>query len=574
MLAYDIYEKQMLHYDIITKGPIPTLYDPDGIYPYESYVETVKRPRHKDYKMIEIENNFIKAVFCPDLGGKLFSLRLKSKEKEVLYDSMAVKPVRILPRMAFISGGIEVSFPISHTPSQIEKVCYQVERVDDRLYVRMGETEICHGMQWTLEFSLGEEDRFLTQRVIFNNPTNKVHPYMSWSNAAVPAREDSIISYPNGRVLSHSREMSEFDWNGDKKVSDFDRMYGFFWKTTDCNAFGVYNPSLGTGLYHIADQEEASGMKLWLYGIGEEERWAYQTSIKKESYVEIQASSIKEQADKKELRPYESTSRTEFWIPADQYYDIHSLKLPEVNLVPVDTVPFFPVADREKNIAWKKVCYAYENKQMADPKIIGHCNWPPCGIEGLKEALRYFSEADGDPMWKYYYALYLLAEDESNNEKAIGLLTESDIPEAYAFLGRIYRLKKQYERSLEALMKIKDPSWSNHPQIVYERDLTLEKFKDKMDLRVKYLNDIDEIKDDYIVERRVKCLMDCGEYEMAKELLLSHKFELVHQRYDRTKMLREILDQLGEKPVLCVPQNIGEDELATYGAYRINEEGA
>jgi tetratricopeptide (TPR) repeat protein len=571
MLTYRIYEKQMLYYDIVSKGPIPTLYDPDGIYPYESYVETVKRPKHKDYEMIEIENNFIKAVFCPDLGGKLFSLRLKSGDKEVLYDSMAVKPVRILPRMAFISGGIEVSFPISHTPSQIEKVCYKVEKMEDRLYVWMGETEICNGMQWTFEFSLGEDDEFLTQRAVFNNPTGKVHPYMSWSNAAVPARADSIISYPNGRVLSHSKEMSELDWSGDKKVSDFNQMHGFFWKTTDCNAFGVFTPTLGTGLYHIADKEEASGMKLWLYGIGEEERWAYQTSMKKESYIEIQASSIKEQADKKELKPGESTSRTEFWIPSDQHRDIHSLQLPKVNLIPIDTVPLFQVADREKNIAWKEVCYAYETKQAIDPKIIGYCNWPPCGISGLKEALRYFSTMDSNSIWKYYYALYLLAEDNSNYEKALALLTESDTPAAYALLGRMFRLKKQYEQSLQAFEKINDPVWSNHPQIVYERDLTLENLKDKIDLRVKYLNAIDETEDDFIVERRVKCLMDCGEYKMAKELLLSHKFELVHQRYDRTKMLKEILDNLGEKHKLGVPQNIGEDELATYGAYRVNE---
>jgi hypothetical protein len=571
MLTYRIYQKELLHYDIVSKGPIPTLYDPDGIYPYESYVETVKRPRHKDYEMIEIENNYMKAVFCPDLGGKLFSLRLKSNEKEVLYDSKAVKPVRILPRMAFISGGIEVSFPISHTPSQIEKVCYKVEKLEDRLYVWMGETEICNGMQWTLEFSLGEEDRFLTQRVIFNNPTGKVHPYMSWSNAAVPARADSIISYPNGRVLSHSKEMSELEWNGNKKVSDFNQMHGFFWKTADCNAFGVFTPTLGTGLYHIADSKEASGMKLWLYGIGDEERWAYQTSMKKESYVEIQASSIKEQAEKKELKPGESTSRTEFWIPTDQQCDIHSLQLPKVNLIAVDTVQLFPVADREKNLAWKEVCHAYETKQTIDVTTIGHYNWPPCGISGLKEALLYFSEVDSNSKWKYYYALYLLAEDDSNFEQAIALLKESETSAAYALLGRIYRLKKQYKESLQAFENIKDPVWSNHPQIVYERDLTLEHLNDKIDLRVNYLDAIDEIDDDYIVERRVKCLMDCGKYEAAKKLLLSHQFELVHQRYDRTKMLQDILEKLGEGHGLSIPQNIGEDELATYGAYRVNE---
>jgi len=32
------------------------------------------------------------------------------------------------------------------------------ERTAERLYVRCGETEIRFGMQWTVEYSLGEDD--------------------------------------------------------------------------------------------------------------------------------------------------------------------------------------------------------------------------------------------------------------------------------------------------------------------------------------------------------------------------------------------------------------------------------
>ena len=66
--------------------------------------------------------------------------------------------------MAFISGGLEVSFPISHTPSQIETLHLQVVEHSDRCYVYCGETELRFGMQYTLEFSLGAGDNFLTQR--------------------------------------------------------------------------------------------------------------------------------------------------------------------------------------------------------------------------------------------------------------------------------------------------------------------------------------------------------------------------------------------------------------------------
>ena len=43
-------------------------------------------------------------------------------------------------------------------------------------------------------------------------------------------------------------------------------MTGYFWKTKDTNAFGAFTPSFGTGLYHVADESVAPGIKLWSYG--------------------------------------------------------------------------------------------------------------------------------------------------------------------------------------------------------------------------------------------------------------------------------------------------------------------
>jgi hypothetical protein len=58
----------------------------------------------------------VKATICPDLGGKVYSLIHKPSGKEVLYVPDVIRYTRILPRFYFIAGGIEVSFPISHSP--------------------------------------------------------------------------------------------------------------------------------------------------------------------------------------------------------------------------------------------------------------------------------------------------------------------------------------------------------------------------------------------------------------------------------------------------------------------------
>lgn len=191
MIKFYEWKDSLPYFNIQPKGPIPTVSDEDGIYPYESFCETAARPVLKKFKMVTMENEYISVTVCPDLGGRVESIVDKKTCREVLFKSGGVRPVRILPRMAFISGGIEVSFPISHTPSQIEKVHYEVKKIDDRVYIWCGEKEIRCGMQWTLEFSLGEEDKFLTERSCFYNPTSKTHEWMSWSNAAVAAMEDT-----------------------------------------------------------------------------------------------------------------------------------------------------------------------------------------------------------------------------------------------------------------------------------------------------------------------------------------------------------------------------------------------
>lgn len=122
------YNEIILTHVLTPAGPVPTAMDADGVYPYISYSETSNRPIPKTYRMISLENEFVKVVICPDLCGKVMSMIHKGSGKEVLYNPHLVRHTRILPRFYFVAGGIEVSFPISHTPTQNEAVCYKIDR--------------------------------------------------------------------------------------------------------------------------------------------------------------------------------------------------------------------------------------------------------------------------------------------------------------------------------------------------------------------------------------------------------------------------------------------------------------
>ncbi|MGZ5221123.1 MAG: DUF5107 domain-containing protein, partial [Chitinophagaceae bacterium] len=314
------HEDYILTHGLTPAGPVPTAFDANGVYPYVSYAETSNRPAPKKYRFIVLENENLKATICPDLGGKVYSMIHKPSGREVLYVPGVIRYTRILPRFYFVAGGIEVSFPISHSPTQNETVLYKIDRTSNRIYVTCGERELRFGMQWSVEYSLGADDNFLTQRVIFHNPGKAAYPWMSWSNAALPSAPDTKYDFPKGKVLSHSSKIDTIDWvsQGPKTEKDIKEMTGYFWKTKDANAFGAYTPSLKSGLYHIADEKIASGIKLWSYGTGADSAWSTLSTAKHQTYLEIQGGPIGDQSIKLEMQPGQTRWHTEYWIPTDK----------------------------------------------------------------------------------------------------------------------------------------------------------------------------------------------------------------------------------------------------------------
>ena len=357
MLQLRDYREALLVHLLAPAGPIPTVADPDGVYPYPSYVETSQRPVLKTHRFITLENDHLRVTICPDLGGKVHSLFDKCSGQEALFVPQSVRPVRILPRMAFIPGGIEVSFPISHSPVQLEPIDCRCEQRPDRLYAWCGERELHHGLQWTVEYSLGPTDHFLTQRTCFRNPTTESHPWMSWSNAAVPARPDSEFQFPEGPVLAHGADLKTIDWRteGPRRLADLDRMVGFFWLEPNRTACGVYTPSLGQGLYHLGDPKSAPGLKLWSYGVGRDEIWGRAGSLGGESYIEIQGGPIRDQSIRKTIAPGESHSHVECWLPSATRLDVESLPFPAPDLVPLSQVPWFDWPPRPAARYWLSV---------------------------------------------------------------------------------------------------------------------------------------------------------------------------------------------------------------------------
>ena len=61
-------------------------------------------------KSIVMENEFLKAVFWPENGGRLYSLFDKVNNRELLMSNPVYQPGNLALRNAWLSGGIEWNF--------------------------------------------------------------------------------------------------------------------------------------------------------------------------------------------------------------------------------------------------------------------------------------------------------------------------------------------------------------------------------------------------------------------------------------------------------------------------------
>jgi hypothetical protein len=575
MLESSETEELLLTHPLVPAGPIPTTYDPDGFYPYESFCETSSRPILKKYRMVSIENDLIRVKICPDLGGRVCSIFLKERAVETLFFPCVIRPVRILPRQAFTGGGIELSFPISHSPVQIAPVLYDVTREPERIYVSCGERELRFGMNWTVEYSLGERDAFLTQRTIFFNPDRDAHPWMSWSNAGVPARPDTQFHFPHGPVLVHGRDVRIVDWEeeGPRRQSDVHRMNGFFWRKPDCFTFGVFTPSLSAGLYHVADPSRVPGIKLWSDGIGRDEAWVNQYTLNCEQCLEIQAGPLVDQSIKSALQPGQLRDHVEFWIPSGMPLDIRKISFPHSPLRPLDKVPLFGWARSEDVGCWLSLISAQKSGDTSRiskaPDVDSNC-WAASGITELGDALSWAAkstEGNERDRWLFQQGAWLAGRGEAN--AALEVLAQSSDDRARALSGRLWLVHQRDARAAAKCFRaIESEAVALHPQVVIERDKALAAIgKETLEERARWLKAVSALDDEWLAERRASLLIDSGDLQAALLLLKTTRFQLVHQRYERTRLWRQVETGLGLEPVEH-PSWLGEDDLAEFGAYR------
>lgn len=146
---------------------------------------------------VVLENEYLKARFLPDYGGRLWSLYDKIAEKELTFENPVIRPCNLAIRNAWLSGGVEWNCGmVGHHPFTCSTIFTAKLSLDDGTPVlRMYEFERIRRVVYQMDFFLPNGSKLLYARMRIVNPNHQVVPMYWWSNIAVPELK-------NGRVIA------------------------------------------------------------------------------------------------------------------------------------------------------------------------------------------------------------------------------------------------------------------------------------------------------------------------------------------------------------------------------------
>ena len=97
------------------------------VYPYPVIEKIADQPTQKSWHVVFIENQYIKVMIMPELGGRIQMAFDKVKQRHFVYFNQVIKPALVGLTGPWISGGIEFNWPQHHRPSTYLPTDFRLE---------------------------------------------------------------------------------------------------------------------------------------------------------------------------------------------------------------------------------------------------------------------------------------------------------------------------------------------------------------------------------------------------------------------------------------------------------------
>ena len=171
-----------------------------NVFPYRPQDVYTREQTERCYRSIVLENEFLRARFLPELGGRLISLTDKASGRHLLYQNKTLYAGNLAMRNSWFSGGVEWNASIiGHNPFTCSPLfAARTQLADGTPVLRMYEYERLRGVSFQMDFFLPDGSRVLFARMRLVNENAQTVPTYWWSNIAVPEWPEKLFGYTRG----------------------------------------------------------------------------------------------------------------------------------------------------------------------------------------------------------------------------------------------------------------------------------------------------------------------------------------------------------------------------------------
>lgn len=304
------------------------------VYPYPVIERISDEKVDKEWHAIWIENEYIKVMILPELGGRVQMAYDKIKKRHFVYYNHVIKPALVGLTGPWISGGIEFNWPQHHRPSTYLPVDSTIEENEDgSVTVWVSETEKMFHQKGMAGFTLRPGKAYLEIKGQLYNRTNVPQTFLWWANPAVAVNDyyQSVFPPDINAVFDHGkRAVSSFpiatgtyykmDYSAGVDISNYKNIKvptSYMGVNSMYDFEGGYENDTQAGMLHVANHHVSPGKKQWTWGNGDfGQAWDRNLTDEDGPYIELMAGVFTEnQPDFTWLMPYEEKRFTQYFMP-------------------------------------------------------------------------------------------------------------------------------------------------------------------------------------------------------------------------------------------------------------------
>lgn len=305
-----------------------------SVYPYPVVEKIYDTKVDKQYHAIFIENEYIKVMILPELGGRIHMAYDKIKERHFVYYNQVIKPALVGLTGPWISGGIEFNWPQHHRPSTFLPTDFFIEEhPDGSKTIWCNEVERMFRTKGMQGFTLYPGKAYIEIKVKVYNRTSFPQTFLWWANPAVVVNEHYHSVFPPDvhAVFDHGkRDVSSFpiatgvyykqDYSAGVDISKYKNIpvpTSYMAIKSKFDFVGGYEENVKGGLLHVANHHVSPGKKQWTWGCGDfGVAWGRNLTDEDGPYIELMTGVYTDnQPDFTWLQPYEEKSWVQYFMP-------------------------------------------------------------------------------------------------------------------------------------------------------------------------------------------------------------------------------------------------------------------